>query len=421
MVSISDSPTDAGVLKTLLSNEQLLLFGGGVVMLLAAYLASSKSKSKSHSSSYPADTKSGAARSATGSALAERKFGHWEADHVFKLPIPPPFENWDMNKTKPQPYRAFKHKYHVTMGIRNMDWDSWIELDNEWQYYHDLKLQRLQEKGEKVHATSSKAVDASWEVLYELCAYLPHRYPSLFSYDDNSQVLKILATGETFDLKDKKNLDPIVTAAKCIQDDIAIMVEDENGDYSLESGCVALAGFWRITDKYQRTLDEIHLSGDVPQYATKLGPAMRKFFRRLTVNNPVVRNNYFIQTDNNLDWSTSIGPETKQEVGWYTAPAATDVNDLYFRSERQSLRRLPISGALVFTIRTYFMPITKLCQEPYVPRRLLNGINSWQSDVEEYKGYHKFKDVLMPYLLKKAEEQEAEGLNLDEEPEVYPF
>ena len=27
-----------------------------------------------------------------------------------------------------------------------MNWDSWIELDNEWKFYHDLKLKRLQEK-----------------------------------------------------------------------------------------------------------------------------------------------------------------------------------------------------------------------------------------------------------------------------------
>jgi hypothetical protein len=33
---------------------------------------------------------------------------------------------------------------------------------------------------------------------------------------------------------------------------------------------------------------------------------------------------------------------------------------------RQTLRRLPRSGAILFTIRTYFEPMTKLAQEPYI-------------------------------------------------------
>ncbi|KAG5421841.1 hypothetical protein I9W82_000934 [Candida metapsilosis] len=359
------------------------------------------------------------------SKMDQRPFGYWEPNFTFKTPTPPPFPNWSLTETKPIPYRAFKHKYTITMGIRNMDWHSWIELDNQWKYYHDLKLKRLATKGDDLYKTSPKAVAASWEFLHELLDYLPVRYPSLFHYDQEKRVVKILATGEVYDLNDH-NCDPIVTAAKLIQDDIAIMVENEDdGQYSLESGCITLAGFWKIKDKFQMKLDQIHTSGDVPKYKTHLGPAMNKFFRRLTVETPVVRNNYFIQTDNHLDWSSSIGSEDDDDevnVGWNTAPDATDVNNLFFRSERQSLRRLPKTGAVAFTVRTYFIPIVELCKEPHVPRRLLNGITSWDEDVNEYRGFYKFKDVLLPYLEKMAEEQEANGLlNQMVEQNVYPY
>ncbi|CAI5757634.1 unnamed protein product [Candida verbasci] len=351
--------------------------------------------------------------------VADRPFGYWKPDHTFKTPTPKEFPNWDFNKTKPLPYRAFKHKYHVTMGIRPMDWNSWIELDNEWKYYHDLKMKRLEEQGDDLYATSDKAKNASCELLHELCSYLPARYPNLFKFENN--IITIIPINESYNLNDD-NLNPITTSAKLIQDDIAIMVEnDDDGAYSLESGCICLAGFWRLKDKFKMKLDEIHKSGDVPQYETKLKSGMNKFFKRLTVNSPVIRNNYFIQTDEHLHWSKSIGSEHEKNIGWYTAPEAKDINQLYFRSERQSLRRLPISGAVVFTIRTYFLPVTKLCEEPYIPRRLLNGIESWSDDVEEYKGYHKFKQVLLPYLEQKAKEQELKGLDPLEEPSVYPF
>ena len=64
----------------------------------------------------------------------------------FQAPEPAPYPNWDIHKTKPLPYRPFKHgpkymtprrftslsdalvRYHITMGLRKMDFDEWIGL-----------------------------------------------------------------------------------------------------------------------------------------------------------------------------------------------------------------------------------------------------------------------------------------------------
>lgn len=352
----------------------------------------------------------------------DRKYGEWTPED-FKTPQPEPFRNWDVNKTKPLPYRAFRHKYNITMGIRNMEWDSWIELDNEWMKFHNDKLQRLEEKDEELHGTFPEARDAAFELLDEFWAYLPHRYPSLFRQLDTG--LENLLTGEVFHFRncnrDEIKTDPMVMAAKMVQDDLAIMIEGKDGQYYLKAGAIILPGFWRFKDKVGLPLNAIHTTGDVPKYQEKLQTGMCKFFLRLTCDKPVVRNNYFIQTDSDLGWSSSIGDEGSEGAGWYTAPEAVKIEQLYYRSERQSLRRLPKTGAVVFTIRTYFLPITEMCEEPYIPRRLLNGIESWTDDVREYRGYEKFKDVILPYLREKAEEQEKRGFTLDAEPSVYPY
>ncbi|ODV80869.1 uncharacterized protein CANTADRAFT_47411 [Suhomyces tanzawaensis NRRL Y-17324] len=348
----------------------------------------------------------------------DRKYGHWVPE-TFVTPLPQEYPHWDYEKTKPLPYRAFKHRYNVTMGIRNMEWDNWIELDNEWELYHNEKLRRIQERGTELYETSNQATDAAYELLDEFKRFLPHRYPKLFK--ETAVGLDNLVTKESFDFTKGGKEDPILIAAKLVQDDLAIMMEDEEGNYLLQSGAIILAGFWRFRDKYKMSLNEIHTSGDVPQYNEKLKTGMTRFFTRLTSEKPVVRNNYFIQTDDNLGWSHSIGEEDSENVGWNTAVPASIIDQLYFRSERQSLRRLPKSGAVVFTIRTYFVPIVKLCKEPYIPRRLLNGISTWSGDVEEYKGYSKYADVLLPYLEKVALEQEKAGLIAEAGPDVYPF
>jgi alpha-1,2-mannosyltransferase len=87
------------------------------------------------------------------------------------------------------------------------------------------------------------------------------------------------------------------------------------------------------------------------------------------------------------------------------------------------MNRLPRSGGVVFTIRTYFHPMTEICREPYVPGRLASAVRSWGDDVSRYKGKERYQDVLLPYLDKMHDEQVANGLDLTREDEVrsYPY
>lgn len=340
----------------------------------------------------------------------DRKPGTWTPED-FVMPLPPAYPNWDLYKTKPLPYRAFKQKYNVTMGIRAMKFDEWIELDNEWLKYHQLKQKRIKERGTEVYGTLPEAMPGAMELLSELRRYLPARYPTLFERTPTG--IKILPTGEEFNTVEPTE-DPSMIAAQFLQDDLAIMVEQPDSQYWLKGGAIMLAGFWRLRDKVNTPLAYIHQSGEVPKYETHLKKGMDKFFKRLTPESPVVRNNYFMQTDPHLDWSISIGPEDSPNVGWNTAQPATDISQIYYRSERQSLRRLPISGAVAFTIRTYFHPLTDIAEEPGIPERLYKGIESWSDDVKEYRGYSKFCDVVMPYLKQKWDEQAAKGWSMDD-------
>lgn len=86
--------------------------------------------------------------------------------------------------------------------------------------------------------------------------------------------------------------------------------------------------------------------------------------------------------------------------------------------------RLPKSGGVVFTIRTYFQPITEICKEKYVPGRLASAVRSWGDDVSRYKGKDRYGDVLLEYLDKMHEAQVKAGLSVeaeDDEGRGYPF
>lgn len=77
----------------------------------------------------------------------------------------------------------------------------------------------------------------------------------------------------------------------------------------------------------------------MPGFKDKLEKGMMNFFRRVKADAPVLRNNYFLQVDDELAWSSSIGSEDSGGAGWFTAEKNKAIEHHYFRSERQSLRR----------------------------------------------------------------------------------
>ncbi|KAF2031917.1 hypothetical protein EK21DRAFT_99437 [Setomelanomma holmii] len=351
----------------------------------------------------------------------DRPPGVWPPSS-FTRPTAPPYPDWSIETTKPLPYRPFRHgpKYNITMGLRTMHWDEWIELDNQFLHFHDLKARRIAERGEKCCRTAPEVFDAAVELLEELCGYLPERYPSLYGKTDVG--MDNLVTGESFDIVERPlKEDPMAMVGRLVQDDLAIMIEKEDGLYYLLAGSILLAGFWRLEDKFGMPLSEIHTSGDVPGFKEKLEKGMLNFFRRIQPQSPVLRNNYFIQVDDKLAWSESIGPEDSEGIGWFTAEKNKAIENHWFRSERQSLRRLPRSGGVVFTIRTYFHRVTDICKEPYVPGRLASAVRSWGDDVSKYKGRERYGDVLLEYLDMMHEEQVKNGLDLSREEEVHPY
>ncbi|KAI2621807.1 mannosyl transferase [Hypoxylon sp. NC1633] len=352
-----------------------------------------------------------------------REWGNWNPSD-FRMPKPYPYPDWSVEHTKPLPYRPFRYgpKYNVTMGLRSLKHVDWIELDNHYPRYHADKARRIRERGDKCCRTAPEAYPAAVELLEELTEYLPERYPSL--YKRTAVGLDNIWSGESFDVVTRPlPEDPMQTCARLVQDDLAIMIEKPDSQYYLLAGAVLLAGFWRLEDKYGMPLSEIHTSGDVPQYREKLEKGMMNFFRRLKPEEMVARNNYFLQVDDDLAWSWSIGSEDSTDVSWSTAEKNRAIQHHYFRSERQTLHRLPKSGGVVFTIRTYFHPITEIAQEDYVPGRLASAVRSWGDDVSRYKGKERYGEVLLEYLDQKHKEQVERGLDLSREDEVraYPY
>ncbi|PFH52551.1 hypothetical protein AMATHDRAFT_74037 [Amanita thiersii Skay4041] len=380
----------------------------------------------------------------------------WSPVHFTYPKITPCIEK--LADIKPIPYRPFRWgPYHITMGIRSMAWDDWIELDNQYEQYQRIRAHRIQTRGQgviRVLGDNPGLVcgggEAAVELVHELAEYLSQRYPTAFcvtrrALDDRRkslygwygvppiQDITIVAMGITYRLPlhehdgERAAERALEISALLVQDDLAIMIEGKDGKYYFQAGAICVAGFWRMEDKIGRALDEIHISGNVPRYQEKLQTSLERFFRRLPVDKPVIRNNYFIQVVQPRGEESGIDPE---ELAWSTTTNGLEdeysngqrfslpkrdmkptAETLRLRTERQTLRRLPISGAIVFTIRTYVIPVEELGKERGVPGRMASALRSWPDDIVEYKGRERggWGKMLIEYMDKCHKEQIERG------------
>ncbi|KAJ7027891.1 hypothetical protein C8F04DRAFT_1399249 [Mycena alexandri] len=211
------------------------------------------------------------------------------------------------------------------------------------------------------------------EELFELPLPLPLNYTATEKLDIEEQ-------GET----------AMRIAALLVQDDLAVMVEGSNGAYYFQGGAIC-----------SRPDEE------------KLHTSLARFFRRLAVDKLVVRNNYFVRVSppslatpsvdpDELAWGENVlGPEDDYggtKGSSFESPPVLVVTPqtLRHRTERQTLRRLPRSGAIVFTIRTYLVPVEELAREPGVAARFASAVRSWPDGVKEYKGERRYHCVPGP-------------------------
>jgi len=204
------------------------------------------------------------------------------------------------------------------------------------------------------------------------------------------------------------------------------VIEGTDGRYYLQAGAILLPGFWRLEDKAGLPLDAIHTSGRVPQYEEKLQPSLTRFFRRLSPSSPVQRNNWFIQVLpptpaaslspipsqlEELAWSEgTLGPEDLLGAGQRPEPPKPLPERMRLRVERQTLRRLPRSGAIVFTIRVYMTPLAEL--GPGEAGRLaaaIRGVKE-QEVVYRHRKQSDFEDAALEWLDGQHRDEMQRGL-----------
>jgi hypothetical protein len=287
------------------------------------------------------------------------------------------------------PYEAGPHR--PSMGLQSLDLAEWIEIDRHFADELAGKQHLLASRHEEVFASLPEALAASQEALDLLVDHLPQRFPTIFKR--SGRALTNILTGESWNLS-SPDLHPLDLAGRLIQEDLCLMQRREEG-WCLTAASLCAPSRWSLAEKMGRPLAEIH--APVPLYAEKLARPVDRFFDKLTVAKPVFR----------VNWSIKDDPTLFQPLR-YTAPSGPPITletagtKVYLRTERQTLRRFPVSDAILFTIRTHVHPLEDCILTKEEAITLASAIEGLPPELANYKNIGRFAEVLGRWLTQRA-------------------
>jgi hypothetical protein len=191
-----------------------------------------------------------------------------------------------------------------------------------------------------------------------------------------------------------EDVHPLEAAGRRTQEDLALMVRRDGGHH-LDAGVLCFPSHWRLADKLGGSAAAIH--GPVPRYPEELAGRVDRFLDRLRPGVIVARRN----------WSVHDSPELFAPVRPpVPTPAVDAVGDsLWLRSERQTLRLLPRSGSVLFTIRVQQAPFSSLTGAPDVAAALATRLSAQPQALSEMNGVGSRVEVVTAWLDRVAARQ----------------
>ncbi|ODV78143.1 uncharacterized protein CANTADRAFT_55368 [Suhomyces tanzawaensis NRRL Y-17324] len=328
--------------------------------------------------------------------------------------------DFDWQSQEPLKSYPFKNAaYKLTMGIKSLDVQDWLLVENSYKKVTAVKSKIINNSHPAYPAEkdlrsntllhTDEAFPAIKEFYSVATSYMCDKYPMYFVREGDMIHNKInniyVPSTCSNDVKDAPKYLEYLT--QIIEEDFIILLKDpskedekDGTEYFFKAGVFAFAAGFNPRDRFNAPLSFVH--HPIPGYEEKLKLSMNRFFNRIVPGQFVTRSNFSVQTHDKyyVDDSNKGHNLPKDHVQVALDYDSLDFdNQVHYRSERQVLTKLPESGAVVFTIRTYLHPMSRIKSEgPEVCERLVGAIEGFPPDIVTYKRAGEWGPPLIKYL-----------------------
>ncbi len=218
-------------------------------------------------------------------------------------------------------------------AMRPVDMANWLVVDDAYAAQIAYKVHLMKTSREHVCRTLDGAEPAVQELLDTILANLTGR-PDFTVADSvtcpDSRVVQI------------DRSDPFMTLAQLVQEDLCLM-EKHGDEHVLTAAILGFPAAWTLAEKIGRPLTGIHIP--VPPYDDNVAKRVQRLFDGIQPGRAIWRANLHTYAVPELHHRrTEADPR----------PYVDEAN--FERSERQTLVRLPKTGAVVFSIHTTMAP-----------------------------------------------------------------
>lgn len=215
----------------------------------------------------------------------------------------------------------------------------WFRCDEAYAGQMALRRQLLTERRADVCAYAPGGLTAAQEVYDEICGLLPGH-----GFEINGSVARC-PDGVSVALD--RN-DPLGTLGALVQCDLCVMEKEEGaGEHHLAAAVLCFPAAWTLTEKIGKKMVRIHKP--VALYDANIARRVQRLFDGVQVGRPLWRYNQHFQDDAAL--YTPVAEAEK--LGRVRTGPQRDGH--FFRSERQTVLRLPKTRAVLFAIHTYML------------------------------------------------------------------
>jgi len=187
-------------------------------------------------------------------------------------------------------------------------------------------------------------------------------------------------------------------AASHVSDDVCIMQSNDAGQWVLTAASLCAPTYWSLQERIGQSLGSLHQP--LPENGTGLVDRIARVFSSLQPDKILERHNWTIQAS--AKRFTPTAKPLKKEASEIQACDALD--RLYLRVERQTVLKLPETGAIIFTIRICMDPLRAVFSVPGAKGAFARAWNGALPDVALYKGWAAYQP-LIAHILSHDESQ----------------
>jgi hypothetical protein len=280
-----------------------------------------------------------------------------------------------------RPYRWAAAGFEL--GLRPFGWERWITMEADYASNMREKRKRVAEHPDRYYRTLPSSRPAQQELRVRVAAHLLRDHPQHFVRTDTG--LRALATGAECSPADDAP-EPLLQLSQVIEEDF-MLLEAVDGAMCITAASNAYSSSGRLVASVGGGMESAHAT--VPALTSTLGRRIDRILASVHPELPAERFNWQLTPLRSIFFPHD-NPHAANAAATHEILATLRSNPeragelLWIRVERQTLSRLPGSGAVAFSLKTYSDPLASIESDGESVRALLALLRGYSAERLRY-------------------------------------